>query len=65
MTYDPGLYRHSSYNSYIGKAPCPDFLETETILSMFPAGAEGYREFVTSKGTGKIDMQVEKDSKGE
>lgn len=64
MTYEPGLYMHSSYNAYIGKVECPDFLETRTILSMFPDGADGYREFVTSKGTGKIDMQVEKDSRG-
>lgn len=64
MVYDPGLYEYSSYNAYIGKNPCPDFLETKTILSMFPDGADGYKEFVTSSGNGKLDRQVEMDSKG-
>jgi REP-associated tyrosine transposase len=45
---DLAAYRWSSHGVYLGRRPCPEWLRTGTVLSMFAGGVPAYRDVVES-----------------
>ena len=65
MVETPDKYRYSSFNAFIRKEECPDFLYPQKVMCHFNNKPLAYKWFITSAEISDIDIIVEADAKSE